>query len=85
MNENHTTVWSEEGNQQAGEIPLPPSSTVARVLTPWLGFVLAFIGLVWAGGILLDLGIALFIGITRCSTSHASVLDLTTFGLCARR
>ncbi|MDP6561157.1 MAG: TRAP transporter fused permease subunit, partial [Candidatus Binatia bacterium] len=43
-----------------GEMPLPPSSPVTRALTPWLGFILALIGLIWAGGILLDLGIALF-------------------------
>lgn len=60
MNENHTTVCSEEGNQQADEKPLSQSPPVARVLTPWLSFALAFIGLVWAGGILLDIGVALF-------------------------
>ena len=38
--------------------PAPPSF-VARALTPWLGAALAIIGIIWASGILVDIGIAL--------------------------
>ena len=38
--------------------PAPPS-LVARALTPWLGAALAIIGIIWASGILVDVGIAL--------------------------
>jgi len=38
--------------------PAPPS-IVARALTPWLGAALAAIGIIWASGILVDIGIAL--------------------------
>ena len=38
--------------------PVPPSK-VARALTPWLGAALATIGIIWASGIIVDLGIAL--------------------------
>ena len=54
------TVGAEKGNQLPDETPLPQGPRVARVLTPWLSFILALIGLVWAGGILLDIGVALF-------------------------
>ena len=41
-------------------IPTPePSSKMARALTPWLGATLAIIGIIWASGIVVDLGIAL--------------------------
>ena len=36
-----------------------PSSSVARALTPWLSATLALIGIVWASGVMVDLGIAL--------------------------
>tara|TARA_E500000331_G_scaffold113766_2_gene110866 strand:+ start:4243 stop:6186 length:1944 start_codon:yes stop_codon:yes gene_type:complete len=36
-----------------------PQSGVARALTPWLASTLAIIGIVWASGILIDLGIGL--------------------------
>ena len=39
--------------------PGPPKSPIVRALTPYLGFGLAVIGLVWAGGFLLEIGIAL--------------------------
>ncbi len=38
------------------ETPAPPSP-VARALTPWLGITLGSIGLLWASGITVDLGI----------------------------
>ena len=40
------------------EAPVP-SSKMARALTPWLGAALAIIGIIWASGIVVDLGIAL--------------------------
>ena len=36
-----------------------PQSRVARALTPWLASTLAVIGIIWASGILIDLGIGL--------------------------
>jgi len=36
-----------------------PSSKVARALTPWLSASLAIIGIIWASGFIVDLGIAL--------------------------
>ena len=39
--------------------PAPRQSPVARALTPFLSVALAIIGIVWAGGILLEFGIAL--------------------------
>ena len=40
------------------EAPVP-SSKMARAFTPWLGAALAIIGIIWASGIVVDLGIAL--------------------------
>ncbi len=40
----------------SNEAPAPPSP-VARALTPWLGIALGLIGLLWASGIAVDLGI----------------------------
>ena len=40
------------------EVPVPSSKT-ARVLTPWLSSALATIGIFWASGVAVDLGIAL--------------------------
>ncbi len=40
----------------SNEAPAPPSP-VARALTPWLGITLGSIGLLWASGITVDLGI----------------------------
>ena len=39
--------------------PAPPAPPVARALTPWLGFILAMVGLVWASGIIVDAGFSL--------------------------
>ena len=36
-----------------------PQSRVARALTPWLASTLAIIGIIWASGFLIDLGIGL--------------------------
>ena len=41
------------------ENPPVSSSKMARALTPWLGATLAIIGIIWASGIIVDLGIAL--------------------------
>ena len=40
------------------KLPEPPSK-VARALTPWLSATLAIIGIIWASGFIVDLGIAL--------------------------
>jgi len=48
-----------EGRSDSAETPAPPSSPVARALTPWLGFVLALMALVWASGLIVDLGFTL--------------------------
>ena len=43
---------------QSNEAPAPPSS-VARALTPWLSAALALIGVFWASGVAVDIGLAL--------------------------
>ena len=48
--------------EQTGETqenPPVPSSKMARALTPWLSASLAIIGIIWASGIIVDLGISL--------------------------
>ncbi|MBT4941085.1 MAG: TRAP transporter fused permease subunit, partial [Rhodospirillaceae bacterium] len=46
----------ETSAEKSSETPAPPSP-VARALTPWLGITLGTIGLLWASGIAVDLGI----------------------------
>jgi|TARA_B100001142_G_scaffold222813_1_gene220969 TRAP transporter 4TM/12TM fusion protein len=46
---------TEESEEKTPE----PTSKVARALTPWLSAALATIGIIWASGFLVDLGIAL--------------------------
>ena len=48
----------DQGVNDSEKAPVPPSR-VARALTPWLGAALAIIGIIWASGIIVDLGIAL--------------------------
>ncbi len=48
----------EEAADNSEKTPAPPPQ-VARALTPWLSAALALIGIVWASGIIIDIGIAL--------------------------
>ncbi|MDA0241554.1 MAG: TRAP transporter fused permease subunit, partial [Proteobacteria bacterium] len=52
--------------------PALPGSPIARALTPWLGFILAIVGLVWASGLVVDFGVTLIAEQVMCAVlGHA--------------
>lgn len=49
------------------QTPAPSDSPIARALTPWLGFAIAALGIIWASGLIVDFGGTIIVEQVMCA------------------